>query len=326
MYLEKNQLDEFSKENNFDYNNLSTWEDYYELSRQYYIWTDNKTPDVMWDGKSFMGFDSIPNYVIVGNKQLGVDIIDSTNKNVVLNRDALKRVFDIYYKGTSMGYFNAVGAFRSDDVKANELIGYAGSTSGVAFFPTSIVSGEDILPSELLIKNYPVFEGGESYAIQQGANMAIAVSTPAKQEGASLFLKWITEPEQNLAFAMSSGYLPVEKDAFGDNFDAKIDEMTKGDQSQQNIANAYGFSSDQILNRNTYATEVFEGSYSVRSILSDTLNSIVDEGKDSVTTLKSTVTTEDELIKKLEVDAQFENWISNIEIEFTKSNINYVIN
>ncbi len=326
MYLEKNQLDEFSKANNYDYSNLSTWEDYYELSRQYYKWTDNKTPDVMWDGMGFMGFDSIPNYIVIGNKQLGVDIIDGANKNVILNKEALKKVFDIYYTGQSIGYFNAIGAFRSDDVKANELVGYAGSTSGVAFFPTEIVAGEELLPAELLIKNYPYFEGGEPYAVQQGANIAIATSTPEKQEGSALFLKWITEPEQNLEFSMASGYLPVEESAFGEAFDTKIAEMANGDQQQKNVATAYGYSSDQILNRNTYATEVFEGSYGVRNILSDTLKAITDEGKEKCNTLKTTATTEEELLAGLEIDSQFEAWLSLIENELTKENINYVIN
>ncbi len=326
IYLEKNQLDAFAKETNYDYSNLSTWEDYYELSRQYYIWSDNKTPDVMWDGKSFMGFDSVANYIVVGNKQLGVDVVDSENKNVVLDKEVLKQIFDIYYTGTSLGYFNSGSTFRSDDVKANELVGYAGSTSGVAFFPTSIVAGAEVLPSELLIKNYPVFEGGEQYAIQQGANMAVAVSTPEKQEGAALFLKWITEPEQNLTFAMTSGYLPVEEAAFGEIFNTKVSEMAAGEQKFQNVANAYEYSSNQILNSRTYATEVFAGSYSVRNILSDTLMSMGNDGKEKCNNLKKTVTTEDELIKQLDVDSQFEVWISQLESELTKANINYVIN
>ncbi len=326
MYLEKNQLDEFSKETNYDYSDLSTWEDYYELSRQYYMWTDNKTPEVMWDGKSFMGFDSVPNYIVVGNKQLGIDIIDGANKNVVLNKDALKRIFDIYYTGKSIGYFDAIGVFRSDDVKANEIVAYAGSTSGVAFFPTQIVAGDKILPSELLIKNYPYFEGGDSYAIQQGANMAISNSTPEKQEGAALFLKWITEPDQNLTFSMASGYLPVEEAAFGESFDQKIAEMSKGEQKQQNVATAYEYSSDQILNRKTYATEVFEGSYSVRNILSNTLITISDNGKEKFNTLKDTTTTEEEVLVGLDVDSQFESWLALIESEFKKSNIDYIIN
>ncbi len=326
IYLEKNQLDEFSEATNYDYSNLSTWEEYYELSRQYYIWTDEQTPDVMWDGKSFMGFDSVANYIIVGNKQMGVDIIDSENQMVILNENALKRIFEIYYSGISLDYFDAIGAFRSDDVKANELIGYAGSTSGVAFFPTSIVSDSDILPSELLINNYPFFEDGESYAIQQGANVAVAVSTPEKQEGAALFLKWITEPEQNLAFTMASGYLPVEKTAFGENFELKVSEMSTGDQQKQNVAKAYEYSSDQILNRKTYAAEVFEGSYGVRNILNDTLKAMGEEGKEKCEVLKTTVTTEGELLKQLDINSQFETWLTTIENELTSANMDYIIN
>ncbi len=326
IYLEKNQLDEFSDATEYDYTNLSSWEDYYELSRQYYIWTDEKTPEILWDGESFMGFDSVANYIIVGNKQMGVDIVDSENQKVVLNESALRRIFDIYYSGISLGYFDAIGAFRSDDVKANELIAYAGSTSGVAFFPTSIVTEDEVLSSELLIKNYPVFEGGESYAIQQGANVAIAVSTPEKQEGAALFLKWITEPEQNLAFTMASGYIPIEEAAFGDNFESKITKMSQGDQQQQNVAKAYEYSSEQILNRKTYAAEVFEGSYNVRNILSDSLMAMGDDGKEKIDNIKNTLTTEEELIEQLDLDSQFATWINLIEDGLTNANIDYIIN
>ncbi len=325
IYLEKNQLDAFAKETNYDYSELSTWKEYYELSRQYYTWTDNKTPDVMWDGKSFMGFDSLANYIIIGNKQLGVDIIDSENKTVIINKDALKRIFDIYYTGTSLGYFNSVGVFRSDDVKANEIIGYAGSTSSVTFFPTSIVSGDEVLPSDLIVKNYPVFEGGEPYAIQQGANLAVAVSTPEKQEGSALFLKWITEPKQNMQFTLASGYLPVEEEAFNTSFYTKIAEMESSSQKLKNVATAYSYSTNQILNKKTYTTEVFEGSYSVRNIFSDTLNAMGETGKEKCNILKNTVTTEEELIEQLDVDGQFEVWISLIENELTNANINYVI-
>lgn len=326
MYLEKNQMDEFSKATNNDYNNLSTWEDYYEFSRQYYNWTDSKTPDIMWDGKSFIGIDSLPNHIVVANKQLGIDVIDSASKSVVLNKDALKQIFDIYYPATSMGYFGTFGAFRSDDVKANQLVGYAGSTSGVSFFPTSIVVGDTVLTADLMIKNYPYFEGGEAYAIQQGANMAVATATPEEQEGSALFLKWITEPEQNLAFSVGSGYLPVEEAAFGDNFDTIITELSQGEQKQKNLANGYIYSSDQILNLKTYQTEVFEGSYNVRYILGDTLLSISNEGKQTVNNLKKTITTEDEILQQLDLDHQFETWLSLVEDELVKANINYVIN
>ena len=38
---------------------------------------------------------------------------------------------------------------------------------------------------------------------------AAAVSAEAEINGAVTFLKWFTEPQNNIAFAVESGYLPV---------------------------------------------------------------------------------------------------------------------
>ena len=46
-------------------------------------------------------------------------------------------------------------------------------------------------------------------AVQQGAGMVVTKSDEAREKAAVTFLKWFTAPEQNVRFAMSSGYLPV---------------------------------------------------------------------------------------------------------------------
>ena len=69
----------------------------------------------------------------------------------------------------------------------------------------------------------PEFEGGEDYAVQQGAGMAVT-KTDEKQMYASVqFLKWFTEDERNIQFSVASGYLPVTKTA---NDVKKIEETT----------------------------------------------------------------------------------------------------
>lgn len=39
-------------------------------------------------------------------------------------------------------------------------------------------------------------------------------STSEKEKAAAVFLKWITEPENNVEFATKTGYMPVTKKAF----------------------------------------------------------------------------------------------------------------
>ena len=42
----------------------------------------------------------------------------------------------------------------------------------------------------------------------------VAKTTEKKEYAASVFLKWITAPEQNMRFISKTGYLPVTKKAF----------------------------------------------------------------------------------------------------------------
>ena len=132
LYVNETAWNEFAVANSQDTTKLSTWEGVYAAAQAYYKWTDAQTPETSGDGKSLMGVDSVANYVIIGNKQLGVEVIDGQNQQVVLNRAVMKKIFDTYYGSMSLGYFNAVGKFRSDDIKAGDLAAYVGSSSGAA--------------------------------------------------------------------------------------------------------------------------------------------------------------------------------------------------
>lgn len=321
VYVNKTGLEELG----FDLTLIDSWEDYYGLSRNYYMYTDAQTPDVLWDGKSFFGIDNVANYVIASNMQLGVEIFDDVNDTIILNKEVLNKIFSIYYQGMSFGFFNSIGAFRSDDLKAGEILAYAGSSSGASYFPTWIESNGSEKEIELEVDYYPVFENGETYAIQQGAGMSISKSTENKQEGATIFLKWMTEPEQNIDFALVSGYLPVEESAYNDKLDSAVSKMLTEDMQKINIASVYDTSLVQILNLKTYAPSVFENSYNVRNILGETLIAMGEVGKEEGTKLKAQGLTEDEILINLNMDEKFEIWIESIEKELIDLGVEYIL-
>lgn len=110
--------------------------------------------------------------------------------------------------------FAANGKFRSDDVKTGDIIALVGSTSGSAYFPNEVnVSDTESYPIESLVMAAPCFKNGEKYAVQQGAGMVVTKSDEKTEYGAVTFLKWFTDAQRNLDFSISSGYLPVKKEA-----------------------------------------------------------------------------------------------------------------
>ncbi len=323
LYVNETDWDAFAQDVGATDADLETWESIYDLSQQYYNWVDEKTP-ALWDGKGMIGIDSVANYVIIGNKQLGTDIIDASSGGVVLDEAALRRVFEVYYTGISMRYFDAVGKFRSDDIKAGDLIEYVGSSSSAAYFPTWIEKNNTQSDIDLVALRYPVFEGGEPYAIQQGAGMCIAKTTPEKQEGAAVFLKWFTAPQQNITFAMTTGYLPVQAQAYESGaFAAALEVLGGGEEDLQNVGKVYEIALSQITELNTYAAKPFAGSYDARSLFQSTLMEKADAGRGMADTLKAQGLTADAVIKGLDVDAKFDEWMTDLRSGLDALGISY---
>lgn len=324
LYVNSTAWNEFAAASGFNEKTLATWEGVYEAARGYYQWTDAQTPKTSWDGKSFMGIDSVGNFVIIGNKQLGVEVIDGKNEKAVLNHDDLRQLFDFYYGGMSLGYLNAVGKFCSDDIKAGDLVAYVGSSSGAAYFPTWIEKNNTQSPIDFLALAYPVFNEGSPTAIQQGAGMSVAKSTPSKQEGAALFLKWFTTEEQNISFAMTTGYLPVQAGAYKNtDFNISLESMRSGEQAEKNVAAVYDIALNQIMESNTYSCTPFNGSYNVRTILEKSLMTMAESGRSSASALKEQGMTETEILESLDMDARFEEWLSSVRGQLDVLNIAY---
>jgi multiple sugar transport system substrate-binding protein len=313
LYVNATSWREFTASSRMNQEKLTTWEGVYEVARAYYQWTDAKTPEKRWDGKSFLGFDSVANFIIVGNHQFGCELIDSEKQQVVLDRAILRKLFDSYYTGMSLGYFNAVGKFRSDDIKTGDLVAYVGSSSGAVYFPTWIEQNNQQLPIELLPLPYPNFNGENVCAIQQGAGMCVTKSTPKEQEGAVEFLKWFTAEEQNLKFTMTTGYMPVQSSAYQTaKFDEQLSKLETGDRIKQNVASVYGIVSDQVIGEDTYAVRPFEESYEVRILFQDTLIRMAESGRNTADSLKHQGMSENKIVAALDLDACFDQWMNQI--------------
>ncbi len=132
-----------------------------------------------------------------------------------LQSPAYRKIWDAFYGPAVKGGAAVFDGYASDLFKTGEIICSTGSTAGVVFFsPVVTYSDNTTEPCELEILPYPVFEGGKKVAIQRGSGMGVIKSAPQKAYAASVFLKWFTQPEQNLRFVSSTGYLPVTNEAF----------------------------------------------------------------------------------------------------------------
>ncbi len=104
---------------------------------------------------------------------------------------------------------------------------------------------------------------------QRGANMAVFSTDESHQQAAVRFLKWFTEPEQNIRFAMATGYLPVQEKTLESVSDpvAHVESRDNVQAVEKSIRTSF----DALENHNVYVRETFQGSYDMDQIFSVSL-------------------------------------------------------
>ena len=266
--MSKTDWDEFSAETGASLDALATMEGVAETAQLYYNWTDAKTPDIPNDGKAFYGRDAMANLFIIGSQQLGVQLFKLEDGNVTLqlDKDVMRRIWDTYYVPYVKGYFSSYGRFRSDDVKIGEIIAYTGSTSSTNYFPDTVETDDGTKEIDYMILPAPIFEGGKSYMVQQGAGMVVTKSTPEREYASVVFLEWFTQTDNNLLFSCTSGYMPVKKEAFSkEKLDATIKD--KGLEVSSKTYDTMISCFDMTKTSTFYTDKAFENGAAARRVL-----------------------------------------------------------
>ena len=247
------------------YSDLETVEGLVKTAEVYYNWTDAQT-DTPNDGKALFGRDAMANYMLIGAKELGETIFDVKDGKMTmgLSEDVARKLWDNYYVPYIKGWAAASGHFRSDDIKIGSILAYIGSNSSATYFPTQVMlSDTESHDIDLKVLPTPHFEGGKKVSVQQGAGMAVAKTTDAEVEASVVFLKWFTQPENNIAFAVGSGYLPVTHAA--NDMDAI---HSSGLALTGNMENVLTEAVEAVNTNEMYTTKAFEGGTDARSKLS----------------------------------------------------------
>lgn len=301
MMVNKTDWTPFAEEMGHTEENLRTWEGLAEIAEDYYNWSG---------GKSFFGRDAFANYMVVGSMQLGTEIFQVNGGQVSLHfdRDVMKKLWDNYYIPYVKGYYKSVGAYRSDDIKLGEIISLVCSTTSAAYFPTEVTTDEKgTYPIEYMVLPVPNFEGTNSYAIQQGANMAVTKSDEQKEYASVVFLKWLTETDQNMQFSLESGYLPVKKDS---NTREQFENFL-GDTGAQleSIEIDTVFTALQEIEESTmYTSKGFENAYQARNVLTKTMYHLAKEDRTKVEKEIAEGENPEEALKTYTSEDHFENW------------------
>lgn len=296
LFLNKTDWETFAGDCGVSDEDLQTVESLLAVAEKYYDWSG---------GKAFFGRDAMANYMLIGAKQLGCTLFEVKDGKMTLDfdKEVVRRLWDSYYVPFVKGWFAASGRFRSDDIKTGNILAYTGSTSSATFFPTQVMADDNIsYDIEMKVLPSPVFEGGEAYAVQQGAGMVVTRGTEEEEAASMEFLKWFTELENNIAFSVGAGYLPVTVEA---NDMAEIKKNTKLTSSMEEILSE---GVETVTNNTLYTSPAFRGGADVRSILEYAMSDQAAKDREAVLGKLEKGISEEEAEAEFLSDAHFESW------------------
>lgn len=309
LFLNDTDWQAFADAADVRYEDLATMEGLTAAAEKYYNWTDAQTaaPD---DGKALFGRDAMANYMLVGAQQLGDTIFAVKDGRMTVNfeRDVARRLWDNYYVPFVRGWFAATGRFRSDDIKTGNVLAYVGSSSSATFFPTKVTNDANE-SHEISLKTLPApqFEGGEAVAVQQGAGMVVTAAKEEEVEASVEFLKWFVRAENNIAFSVGSGYLPVTRKA-NDMQEILASGLTLDDNMQQTLAVAV----DTVNGNRLYTPHAFAGSNSARKVLEYGLSDLAAADRETVVQRIAEGQSAAEAEAEFLTDEYFEAWYQDI--------------
>lgn len=315
MMVNKTKWDEFAAACNIDISKLSTWEGLAETAELYYDWSG---------GKAMFGRDVMANYMLLGSLELGNDIfrVKDGTLDFQMDKDVMRKLWDNYYVPYISGYYRKEGRYASDDLKIGDIIAYVGSTSSAPYFPDEVYyDAEDTgTQIECMVLPVPDFEGKESYVIQQGAGMAMIHSDEEKEKASAEFLKWFTESEKNVSFAVESSYLPVTKESCHADYIRNIVEKENIKVSDK-VLDTLTISIEKMNQSTTYTLPSFVNSYDAREVLDTILKDKAKNDRAAVLELTAQGMTEEDAVAQYDTEDSYQAWYQD-----TVDQINRILN
>lgn len=303
--LNKTAWDAFVTATGASIDQLSTWEGVAAVAKQYYEYS----------GKAFFGRDALMNYLNTGSAQLGSELFTVTDKaaSFTVDKEVMRKLWDNFYLPYIDGYYTKKGKFASDDIKTSDIIASVSSSAGATFFPKEIViDGNTAEKIDYQVLPIPNFTNSKPYAISQGAGMAVSKSDETREYASILFLKWMTQPTENIKFTAVSSYMPVTKKAN----DLTLWEKTvKDDQIKINdlISDTIKVSMDQVNNSTLYNSQNFKNSYQARNYLEKELLKVAETDQKAVDEAIHQGMSRAEATSKYRSDAYYDAWYTQIQ-------------
>ena len=205
LFINGAQFERFSHDTGITYDDLATWDGFFNAAEEYYNWSH---------GMPFCAMDymlrAIELYAISSGTPIAMvdGWYDTTDP-------ALKESFDLFARALVQGHIMVSDLYSNTQIMTGEVPAGLGSSAAILYYNDTVTYADNSSePMHLVTLPMPCATPYNPVTTQAGVGLCAMKTTDAKAEAASLFAHWITDPERNLDFVADSGYMPVNIESY----------------------------------------------------------------------------------------------------------------
>ena len=195
----------FSAATGVRYDDLSTWEGFYDAASKFYDWS----------GKPFCALDYPIRAVELNAMEHGSGDFYTENGWYDTNNAVFKESWMQFARSLAQGHVVVSDLYSNTQVMTGDVLCGLGSSAAILYYNDTVTYRDGTQePMDLHVLPMPMTSGSDALMTQAGVGLCAYKTTEQKAEAAALFVRWLTEAERNLDFVAQTGYMPVRSDAF----------------------------------------------------------------------------------------------------------------
>ncbi|MFQ9429533.1 MAG: ABC transporter substrate-binding protein [Oscillospiraceae bacterium] len=209
-------FDRFSAATGVGYEDLATWEGFYDAAGRFYDWSD----------KPFCALDYPIRAVELNALERGSGDFYTENGWYDTDNAVFKESWMQFARSLAQGHVVVSDLYSNTQVMTGDVLSGLGSSAAILYYNDTVTYRDGTQePMDLRVLPMPKTAGADALMTQAGVGLCAYRTTEQKAEAAALFVRWLTEAERNLDFVAQTGYMPVRSGAFDaitdyDNFPA----------------------------------------------------------------------------------------------------------
>lgn len=206
LFIAGTEFQRFSDATGVTYDDLSTWDGFFDAAEKYYEYSG---------GKPFCAMDYPIRGVELNAMEKGCENFYTEDGWYDFENEDLKSSWYEFARSIAMGHIVVSDLYSNTQVMTGEVMSGFGSSASILYYNDTVTYPDNTSePMDLQILPPPTAEGTDLLVTQAGVGLCAYKTTDQKSEASAVFARWLTEPDRNLGFCVETGYMPVNKASF----------------------------------------------------------------------------------------------------------------